>query len=843
MTINTESTKRIYDGNGTTTDFDYDFKIFVDTDLLVTLIDAAGNETVQVLNTDYTVTGEGFEAGGKVKFTSAPAAGVTVLIQSDVPYTQPTDFKNQGRFFPETHENAFDRAARQALQVSEKVGRALTLPAYVTGASTTLPVPSPSNLIGWNTSGDSLRNYTSSEIGTTLAFSNFIADTFIATAGQTDFTLTADPGALANLDVSIDGVTQVPTVDYTLSSATLAFFTPMSGGEAVLARYGTALPVGVADSSAVQFLQSGTGASIRTMQSKAREQLSALDFMSSVKAQDVLNRTGLYDHSPEILAALQSAISQKRELYLPAGLYVYDTTRIEPVLANGDVVSIRGDGMGRTVIREKSGGNVGKSTDLVLYVNVPNGVTVNQVTIRDLTIDKNGASNGSPPGSGDWQQSHAIRISTGTTNGLIKNCVIENVETLDKVGGGIVFAAGFIERAIVRNCHGRNFSGLMLERGDFENQAVIDFLTVEDCSGPYAQSEPNATTASGKSPRSVWVNCKYDSLELEGFTADVAAQYTELRNCQCTTKLLIRDMRLLIVGGRYRVDTVNYWRRLAPLSAMYGGTIINKYDSSGNSISPFYIQYTSTLGGTEMNFHDVTFEPEAGASGTTTGACFLNAAVVTSAQPYKIKFVDCKFSPIFQQTLDAYRAGEYEFIRCKIGGWSTTTGAVRVGSDNTNFSSVTFDSCDFSGVTGTYKVYRQDGGTNWKLRWRGTHQYSDYSSAYSGGGTNVATNEYFEGKFVSRSAPSAGGVIGQIVSVTNAAYGTAREYIATTNSISSATWRMTVQAGIKKDTTANRPTPSASDIGLQYLDTTLDADGKPIAWNGAAWVDATGAVV
>ena len=54
---------------------------------------------------------------------------------------------------------------------------------------------------------------------------------------------------------------------------------------------------------------------------------------------------------------------------------------------------------------------------------------------------------------------------------------------------------------------------------------------------------------------------------------------------------------------------------------------------------------------------------------------------------------------------------------------------------------------------------------------------------------------------------------------------------------------MVAQAGIKKDTTANRPTPSASDIGLQYLDTTLDADGKPIAWNGSAWVDATGAVV
>lgn len=45
---------------------------------------------------------------------------------------------------------------------------------------------------------------------------------------------------------------------------------------------------------------------------------------------------------------------------------------------------------------------------------------------------------------------------------------------------------------------------------------------------------------------------------------------------------------------------------------------------------------------------------------------------------------------------------------------------------------------------------------------------------------------------------------------------------------------------IAKDTTANRPSPEASDIGYTYYDTTLDADGKPIFWNGTKWIDATG---
>ena len=58
------------------------------------------------------------------------------------------------------------------------------------------------------------------------------------------------------------------------------------------------------------------------------------------------------------------------------------------------------------------------------------------------------------------------------------------------------------------------------------------------------------------------------------------------------------------------------------------------------------------------------------------------------------------------------------------------------------------------------------------------------------------------------------------------------------------------QIGALKNTTANRPTKTTLGVandadwaGYLYLDTTLDADGKPIWWTGAAWVDATGAVV
>jgi hypothetical protein len=49
--------------------------------------------------------------------------------------------------------------------------------------------------------------------------------------------------------------------------------------------------------------------------------------------------------------------------------------------------------------------------------------------------------------------------------------------------------------------------------------------------------------------------------------------------------------------------------------------------------------------------------------------------------------------------------------------------------------------------------------------------------------------------------------------------------------------------GRKKGPTSVRPTLTSKDEGYLFLDTTLDADGKPIWWNGTGWVDATGAIV
>ena len=108
MTVSTEVNHNEYTGNGVTTTFPYAFRIFQASDLLVTTSDTNGTLRTLTLNTDYTVSGVGSYSGGTVILPVPLGNGWSISIERDLPVVQETDLRNQGRFFAETHEGAFD---------------------------------------------------------------------------------------------------------------------------------------------------------------------------------------------------------------------------------------------------------------------------------------------------------------------------------------------------------------------------------------------------------------------------------------------------------------------------------------------------------------------------------------------------------------------------------------------------------------------------------------------------------------------------------------------------------------------------------------------------------------
>ena len=131
MTVSTVVDHNDYTGNGVTTSFPYTFRIFKKTDLAVSVVDLSENITVLVLDTDYTVTNAGGYNGGNVVLTAPLATGWQISIARELEPTQETDLRNQGKFFAEVHEDAFDKLTMLIQQVGSMFRLALRKPSSI----------------------------------------------------------------------------------------------------------------------------------------------------------------------------------------------------------------------------------------------------------------------------------------------------------------------------------------------------------------------------------------------------------------------------------------------------------------------------------------------------------------------------------------------------------------------------------------------------------------------------------------------------------------------------------------------------------------------------------------
>jgi hypothetical protein len=391
MTVSSSTAKAgPYAGAGLPGPFTVPFRFLSASHLQVIRTSSSGLDTTLTLTADYTVSGVG-ASSGSVTLTAPLASGERLTIIRNAPFTQLADYVNNDAFPAESHEDALDLLTMQTQQLKERVDSALTLPATVTGVDTDLPTPESNKLIGWNEAANALQNFDATTLATIVAFGTSRADTFTGNGTQTQFALTANPGALANLDVAIGGVTQVPGIDYTFSGTTLTFISGApANGVRILARYFLALPQGVTDSAASTFLQAGTGAVTRTAQAKMRDTVSVKDFGA------------VGDNVADDTAAIQAAIdaleaSGGGELRFPSGTY-----KITAPLTVAGQVNLVGENLWSTLINKTtstvgSGSNTARSgtitdtyaVDAVVILTHPNDGYNYETQIRNLTLKKN----------------------------------------------------------------------------------------------------------------------------------------------------------------------------------------------------------------------------------------------------------------------------------------------------------------------------------------------------------------------------------------------------------------------------------------------------------------------
>lgn len=121
MTVSTVVNHEQYSGNGVTTVFPYRFRILKSSHMVVTVSDIDGAIKTLTPGTDYTITGVGLVAGGNVTLSTPLQNGWLIALDRKLPAVQETDLRNQGRFFAETHEDAFDYLTMLIQQVDREL--------------------------------------------------------------------------------------------------------------------------------------------------------------------------------------------------------------------------------------------------------------------------------------------------------------------------------------------------------------------------------------------------------------------------------------------------------------------------------------------------------------------------------------------------------------------------------------------------------------------------------------------------------------------------------------------------------------------------------------------------
>lgn len=134
MTISSTTAEASYNGNGVSHIFPVPFYFLVDTDVKISKKSGAtGAVTVLTLNSDYTLTGAGNQAGGSANLIVAPAGNDPgtgnpdqILIERNVTAVQETAYPTNGIFPAESHEKALDRLTMLVQQLQTADGRTLT---------------------------------------------------------------------------------------------------------------------------------------------------------------------------------------------------------------------------------------------------------------------------------------------------------------------------------------------------------------------------------------------------------------------------------------------------------------------------------------------------------------------------------------------------------------------------------------------------------------------------------------------------------------------------------------------------------------------------------------------
>ena len=177
MTVSTAARKQQFSLDGVTSVFTFTFRALVSQPTAICCVATVGGvDTTLTYASQYTVSINANGVGGTVTLISPDSVGSgTLTVYRSTTNTQISDYSDYNQFPADTLENDLDIRCLVEQELSEAQDRTVKLAISSSGSvSSTLPVPSANQVLGWNAAANAIVNITPN------------ASAYISKAGQSD---------------------------------------------------------------------------------------------------------------------------------------------------------------------------------------------------------------------------------------------------------------------------------------------------------------------------------------------------------------------------------------------------------------------------------------------------------------------------------------------------------------------------------------------------------------------------------------------------------------------------------------------------------------------------------
>lgn len=296
----------VYNANGLTTVFPFEFYIISASDIQVSI-----NGTV--VTSGYSVSGVGNVSGGDLTFMTPPANGSVVMLERVVPTYRLTDYQDNGDLLADTVNKDFDRLWMAIQRYSIHLGLALRRPLF----------GGPYNAEGYRISNGAdpvdkqdfaTRNYVDS-----VALSRVlrVPESYVATVPP----VSARANHLLAFNAEGNPIAVLPESGSATDVLIDLASTEDGKGDALIA-----------------LKQPFTGALSRTVHDKMADSVSAKDFATG---------DGVTDDYAKLMECYQWAAAHGKSMFIPAGIYKFS----QKLVFDTPGVFIYGAGMNSTSLR------------------------------------------------------------------------------------------------------------------------------------------------------------------------------------------------------------------------------------------------------------------------------------------------------------------------------------------------------------------------------------------------------------------------------------------------------------------------------------------------------------